>query len=72
VVTGVELPGVHVQAGEQGEGTIALIFVLVADRSAGRSGQGGMQAAAGIDLPLGVQGQDPVTRAERLALVEPW
>jgi hypothetical protein len=29
-----------------------------------------MQAAAGIDLRLGVEGQDPVTGAERLALVK--
>ena len=28
-----------------------------------------MQAAAGIDLRLGVERQDPVTGAERLALV---
>jgi hypothetical protein len=28
-----------------------------------------MQAAAGVDLRLGVEGQDPVTGAERLAVV---
>ena len=50
---------------------MALVLVLVADGSAGRGGQGGMQAAAGIDLRLGVKGQDPVTGSERLALVKP-
>jgi hypothetical protein len=30
-----------------------------------------MQAAAGIDLRLGVKGQDPVIRAERLVPVKP-
>jgi hypothetical protein len=30
-----------------------------------------MQAAAGIDLRPGVEGKDPVTGAERLALVKP-
>src|SRR6185437_3328756 len=63
------LPGAHVQAGEQGEGALALVLVLVADGPAGRGGQGGVQAAAGIDLRLGVEGQDPVTGTERLALV---
>jgi hypothetical protein len=43
------------------------VFVRVADGPAGRGGQGGMQAAAGIDLRLGVEGQDPVTGAERFA-----
>ena len=66
---GEHLPGVHVQAGQQREGALALVLVLVADGSAGRGGQGGMQAAAGIDLRLGIEGQDPVTGAERLALV---
>jgi hypothetical protein len=30
-----------------------------------------MQAAAGVDLRLGVEGQDPVTGSERFALVKP-
>ena len=65
------LPGVHVQAGQQREGAFALVLVLVADGPAGRGGQGGMQAVAGIDLRLGVEGQDPVAGTERLALVKP-
>jgi len=60
---------VHVQAGQQREGAFAPVFVLVADGPAGRGGQGGVPAAAGVDLRLGVEGQDPVTGAERLALV---
>jgi len=65
---GEHFPGVHVQSGQQGEGACALVFVLVADGSAGRGGPGGMQAAAGIDLRLGVEGQDPVPGAEG----SPW
>jgi hypothetical protein len=60
---------VHVQAGQQRERALAPVLVLVADGPAGRGGQGGVPAAAGIDLRLGVEGQDPVTGAERLALV---
>jgi hypothetical protein len=55
------LPGVHVQAGQQREGALAPVLVLVADGPAGRGGQRGVQAAAGVDLRLGVEGQDPVT-----------
>ena len=65
---GEHLPGVHVQAGQQREGAFALVLVLVADGPSGRGGQGGMQAAAGIDLRLGAGGQDPVAGAERLVL----
>jgi hypothetical protein len=68
---GEHLPGVHVQPGQQREGALAPVLVLVADGPAGRGGQGGMQAAAGIDLRPGVKGQDPVTCPERLALVKP-
>jgi len=66
---GEHLAGVHVQGGEQGEGALALVLVLVADGPAGRGGQRGVQAAAGVDLRLGVNGQDPLPGTERLALV---
>src|SRR5215831_282582 len=61
--------GGYVQSGEQREGALALVFVLVADRPAGRGGQGGVQAAAGIDLRLGVDGQDAVGGGERPPVV---
>src|SRR5437660_1716920 len=48
---------------------LALVLVLVADGPAGRGGQRGMQAAAGIDLRLGVEGHDPATGTGRLALI---
>jgi hypothetical protein len=66
---GEHLPGAHVQAGQQYEGALTPVLVLVADGPAGAGGHSGMPAAAGVDLRLGIEGQDPVTGPERLALI---
>jgi hypothetical protein len=65
---GEHLPGVHVQPGQQRERVVADVFVLHPDGLAGRGGQGGVTAAAGLDGRLGVEGQDPVAGASG----SPW
>jgi hypothetical protein len=68
---GEHFPGVHVEAGQQGERAVAHVFVLDAHGLAGGGRGGGVATAAGLDGGLGVEGQQPVTGPQRLPLIEP-
>jgi hypothetical protein len=59
---GGHLPGAHVERGQQGEGTVADVFMLDPHGLAGRGRGSGMAAAACLDGGLGVDRQDPIAR----------
>ena len=74
VVAGVAantVPGVHVERGQQGEGTVPDVFVLDPHGLAGPGRGGGAAAAAGLDGRLGVHGQDAVAGPQPPAPVKP-
>ena len=68
---GEHFPGVQVERGQQGQGTVPDVFVLDPRGLAGRGRGGGAAAAAGLDGRLGVHGQDAVAGPQPLALVKP-
>jgi len=55
------------QVGQVGRSTLAVAFVLDADRTAGRRWQRRMRAAPGLDAGLLVDAPNEVVRPQRLA-----